>query len=361
MQATTRTDIDTVGKSQFLPVSASVAVLGCIGRVNFHQIPTGAFSLVGEHGEEPGPGRVRNAFGQTMIMDHTVDVQIFNADGPVFIDDLTRFLMNEVIPPKTDAFMCPANDLTPFSSLGGSLSGLAQFSLSLGQGLFLFPEEAGVFNRRGLIGKGSKGMQAHVDAHSLIAGRKMQSFNFATEGYVPFAGGRAADGGRLGFTAHLPVHDNLDMANLGDRQPTIFDAAPGRDLGEGDGIVPALTLKPRKARLLTGLATAEERFEGQVYSDCYILQNLGMGQVDIAGRLDAGKHSGLLVIAQRGLLNLPGIFTLLQQAVVEIPALFQDSLKRRSLLFGRENPVFESLKHLSQYNLIYRRSQGKTA
>ena len=73
MQAATRAFIDTVGKGKFLPVSAPMAVLGGVGRVDFHQPPTSVFSFVGEHGEESRPGRVRNAFGQAVVMDHALD------------------------------------------------------------------------------------------------------------------------------------------------------------------------------------------------------------------------------------------------------------------------------------------------
>ena len=73
MQAATRAFIDTVGKGKFLPVSAPMAVLRRVGRVNLDQLPAGTFSLVGEHGEESRPGRVRNAFGQAVVMDHALD------------------------------------------------------------------------------------------------------------------------------------------------------------------------------------------------------------------------------------------------------------------------------------------------
>ena len=80
MQAATRAFIDTVGKSEFLPVSAPMAVLGGVGRVDFDQLPAGTFSLVGEHGEKPGPGRVRNAFGQVVVFEslkHLTNLKLF--------------------------------------------------------------------------------------------------------------------------------------------------------------------------------------------------------------------------------------------------------------------------------------------
>jgi hypothetical protein len=344
MQTTTRTFVDVVGKGEFLPVSAPVTVLGRVGRVDLDQLPAGAFSLVGEHGEEPGPGRVRNAFGQSMIMDHAVDAQVLNADDSVVVDDLPGELVGKIIPPKPDAFMNPGDDLAPPSPLGSSFSRFVQFPLRFGQGFFFLPEEPGILNESPVREHG-KSVQAHVDTHGLIAGREKLRLNLAAKGHIPLAGGRAADGGRFGLAAHLPVHDDLDMADLGYRQPTVFEAAAGRNLGEGDGIVPALAFEARIAGFFARFHPAEKGFEGQIQPKDHILQNLGMGQVEILGYFDSRQQFFLKEIAQGSLLNLPGVFTLAQQTVVEIPALLQNSFKDSRLLSGEKYPVFESLKH----------------
>lgn len=132
MKATGRTDIDTVGQAEFLPVAAAVTVLGGVGRVDLREPPAGAFSLAGEGGEEPGPGRVRNALGETMVVDHAVDLQVLHADSPVAVDDLPGDLVNEIAAPVGDALMDPGDDLPAPGPLGSPLVGQAQFALSPG-------------------------------------------------------------------------------------------------------------------------------------------------------------------------------------------------------------------------------------
>ena len=125
------------------------------------------------------------------------------------------------------------------------------------------------------------------------------------------------------------MHDDLDMADLGYRQPTLFEAAAGRNLGEGDGIVPAFALETGITGLFTCLDPPKESFEGQIHPDGHVLQNLGVGQVEISSCLDSGQYLLLNPIVQGSLLNLPGIFALLQQAVVKITGTLQEQLQEK--------------------------------
>ena len=80
------------------------------------------------------------------VMDHAVDGKIIHRDEAVVVDNLLGKLMDEIIAPKSDAFMNPGDDFPAPGPLGGSFGGLAQFSLNFSQGLFLFPEEPRVFD-----------------------------------------------------------------------------------------------------------------------------------------------------------------------------------------------------------------------
>ena len=277
------------------------------------------------------------------------------------VDDLTGFLMAEVIPPEPDALMDPRDDPAAAGSLRSTFSCLAQFPLGFGKSLFFFPKKPGIFNGLGLIGKGSKGIQAHVNPHGLVAGRERLRLHFAVEGHIPLTSGRAADGGRLGFATHLLVHDDLDLTDLRDHQPAVFEAAAGRNLGKGDRVIPALAFETGIAGLFTSFDAAEEGFEGRIDPDGDVLQNLGVGQMEIPGCFDSGQQILLNPITQGCLLNLPGVFALLQQTVVKIPALLQNSFEGRNLLLGGIKPVFESLKHLRNCSYFLWRSQRETA
>lgn len=142
------------------------------------------------------------------------------------------------------------------------------------------------------------------------------------------------------------MHDDLDLTDPGDGQPPVLDAAPRRDLGEGDGIVPAPAFEPGVAGLISGLRPAEKGSKGSVHPPGYVLQDLG---VDVGQRwvapLDERQKVLLLAIAQGSFLNLPSVFALGQEAVVKIPALFQDSFEGSCLLFGGIKTVFEGPEH----------------
>ncbi len=72
--------------------------------------------------------------------------------------------------------------------------------------------------------------------------------------------------------------------------------------------------------------------------------------MNIVGGLNAGKHFCLLIKAERGILDFPSILALLKKTVIEVPALFKNSLEKGGLFFGRENPVFKCFKHFNHYN-----------
>ena len=208
-----------------------------------------------------------------MVMDHALDTQIFNADSPEMVDDLPGFLMAEIVASEPDAFMNAGDDLSALCPLGSAPVSSAQLSLRSGQGLFFLPEEAGVVDDAPM-GTSGKRAKPHVDADSSIARRQGMAFHLTGEGDIPLACRRTVDGCGLGPTAQIPVHDHPDVADLGDRKHAVFDAAAGRRLREGEGIVPALALETGVAGLFTSLHPAKEGFEGPVHPDGHVLQDL---------------------------------------------------------------------------------------
>ena len=69
-------------------MSTGGTVLGGIGRIDLLELPTGAFSLVREKGEELRPRRIPNASVQTSVGVHFVDMDVFHEDPSVLLHDL---------------------------------------------------------------------------------------------------------------------------------------------------------------------------------------------------------------------------------------------------------------------------------
>src|SRR5438874_1493753 len=108
----------TAGTSEYpdiqghlLALSTLATCLTRIGRIDFDQLPTSFFRFVGQLTKEGRPRGIDNAFGKTMIMRHAVDVQVFDADDTEAINDLSAFLMGEVLPSERYPFMHPCHDL----------------------------------------------------------------------------------------------------------------------------------------------------------------------------------------------------------------------------------------------------------
>src|SRR5687768_13351388 len=63
------------------------------------------------------PGRVCDCFGETVIFEHPVDVELFKNDDSESVDQLAAFLMSKVSAPVGDAFMNCGNYLATFTAL----------------------------------------------------------------------------------------------------------------------------------------------------------------------------------------------------------------------------------------------------
>ena|SRR5438105_15909176 len=122
-----------------LPMSTDAACLTRIGRVNFDQRAPSLFRFGAQLGKECRPGGICNAFGKTMIMHHPVDRQIFHTDDTEPINNLTAFLVGEVITPELDTLMDTSHNLPMLASLRRTFRQLRVFPLHFRQGLFFRP------------------------------------------------------------------------------------------------------------------------------------------------------------------------------------------------------------------------------
>ena len=84
-QATTRAMIDPIRQRQVLPVSALATVLRGIRRIDGRILPTSVCCFVRQKGGQLAPGGIQNTLGETVVMHHLVDGQVFNGNEPVLI------------------------------------------------------------------------------------------------------------------------------------------------------------------------------------------------------------------------------------------------------------------------------------
>src|ERR1700680_269774 len=88
-----------------LSMSTGATLLTRIGRVDLHTLSASFFRFARQCAKELRPCCICNALRQTMMVNHPVHMKVFDADHTETIDDLSTFLMGEVITPEGDTLV----------------------------------------------------------------------------------------------------------------------------------------------------------------------------------------------------------------------------------------------------------------
>src|SRR5260221_58943 len=104
--------IHTLTKRHLLPMMTTAAILARISWIHFDSYSSSFFRFGEQLVKKFRPRSVCNALGKTMVMHHPIDGQVFYTDDTKCINDLTAFLMGEVVTSKGDALMHTRNDFT---------------------------------------------------------------------------------------------------------------------------------------------------------------------------------------------------------------------------------------------------------
>ena len=340
--------IEYTGRQRhLLPVSTPGTILGGVGRVHGDESPTSVFSFVGEACHELGPGCVHDALGNTMVVHHSIDCQVFHSNDLKVVDDAPAVLVGEVTTAVGDALMDSAHHLSALLALDGALGLFGQTPLSPGQGLLFPAEEARVLNG-GPVAQGGEGGQSHVNAHHSLFRRQRAWFPFAGKGRVPLARSRAADADGFGDSFQSAVKDYLDSTNLGQVELVPLQLAAAGCLGKGETIVAPGATEPGIAWLLSGPHPSEEGLQRQVNAEGHVLEHLAVDRLQGWPLCLQWDEALMLVVeGDAGAACFPGQLALFQQAVVEPAALFQCLVHHVPLFGCGVEPVQECLTHMS--------------
>jgi hypothetical protein len=134
--------IDTRTERHDLPMMAPAAILRGVGRVHSKVAPTSFFRFAGQFAEKLRPRGIMNAFGQTMVMSHAVDVQVFHTDDPIAIHNLTTFLMGEVITSEGYSFMDTSDSLAVLATQKCPFCEFTMLTLYFRQGSLFLAKKA---------------------------------------------------------------------------------------------------------------------------------------------------------------------------------------------------------------------------
>ena len=328
-----------------LPMVTPAAILRRVGRIDFDSSSASFFRFAEQLVKKSRPGGIGNALGKTMIVRHMIDTQIFNGNHVVAIDDLSAFLMGEIVSSEGDPFVHACHGLAVLASLRGAFGKLAMLALYLCQRLFFFAEKARIgylFS----IAEGSKRRKSDVNTN--LGGHIRQAFRFALtrETDVPLAGRGTVHGTRFDPPLHRTVIDHLDATNLGKRHTVIMRDAKAT-LRKSEGVISVLALETREADFFCMFSdAAEEGFESQVNTNSHILQDLRMHATQRwAFLFQYRKRIDLLIERETLTRLLIGILPFPQQVIIEPTALFKSLIELPFLLFRWVNPIAEHFMH----------------
>lgn len=273
-QLTAGTMIASLTQGHHLPMVAPATILGRIGRIDSYIMPASFFRFAGQFAEKSRPRGIMNAFRQTMIVGHTVHLQVFDADDPIRVDDLAAFLVGEVLPPELHTFMDSCHRFTVLMALGCTLCQFAVLALYTSQSLLFFAKEARVGDLF-TAGERGKRFESYINAHLGRHIGQAKRFTLHRERSVPLACTAFLDGECFDLSTDGSVPDDFEMP----------DARKGKlallvdletELRIGEAIIASLALETGIAGGLTRFDSAEEGFHGKIKPNGYILQDLGV-------------------------------------------------------------------------------------
>ena len=346
---TTGTIEYSLTERHLLAMSAPAASLARIGWIHSNVQSPSFFRFGVQLTEECRPRGITNTLGKTMIVYHAVDSEVFHADDPVDIDDLTAFLMGEVVSSEFDTLMHASNCLTMLATLWRAFGKLTMLTLDFGKGLFFFTKEARVSDLF-TCGERGKGLETYINADLGRYFRQSLRFAFYRKGDIPLASRGTVNGAGLDLALDWTMVDHLEGADLREYHAVIMRDAK-TTLRECEAIVAPIALETRKPWLLSMLFVApEEGFHGKVNTHRYVLQDLGMHAIK-GSAFSFQYREGLLLLIERQArtILLIGRFATFEQMIIEPTALFKRLIELVYLFLGWEYPI---LKHFTHIHII---------
>ncbi len=342
---THRTMIDAFRERHDLTIATIGTVLRRISRVDFDKLSTGPFCLVREMMCKVTPFSVHNTLGKVVILNHSIDGQIFYSNETELIDYSMTDLMSEIMASIGNSFVNARYNLLSFMSIWCILERFAQAMLCLCQSFFISAKESWIVNlfaRR----QGSKGVQSNINTNLFIRLWQWLWFYLTRDYDEPFFCRGTSDTNCFGSAQERSVFDDSHIANLGQIYGCFIQVTTTWCLRITKRVVTIWTAKARVSWFLTRFDTTKECLKSQVYSNSYVLQDLRMN--DIQGKsflFEHGQDSMLIIQCQTLTCLLMRYFTLLKQIVVEPAALLQDGIHFSDLTFSRVETKLKCFTH----------------
>src|SRR5215813_5479448 len=299
--------------------------------------------------------RIRNVFGQIVVLNHPGHVQSFDKDRLVLADDLCGEFLKRVPSGVADPGVQPRHFEPGFLAIIATLDLARQATLKFLQPLFPPDERARVFEFLAVTGRG-QGLNADVyaDLGFGLLERLDVGFNEDTDKIAP---------------ARIPADRQIDEFCVVGKRAAPYNVQRLGLLGEDD---PAVSIREGIRGIASRLASML-RFEGGILRPLF--EEIREGRVKITQRLlkrdgtDFGKKGFLRllfpfgefrggnVIADGFLLSLPGRGAIFQGPIVNIAGASEGLSELRRLLISGEESIFERLLDYHR-DILHHKSNG---
>lgn len=307
------------------------------GRIYLNKHASGAFSLVRDHVQELRPSGIVNALGEHSAC-QTLDVQIFDRDQSVVVNDLSRLFVMEISALIADVVVPPleqkhglAPPVRTFLPSRYAPLQAAEFGLSIA-------EPARVLNHDAVAQCG-KGGKADVDTGHVRA--EGQRFRFALNREDSKPPTRfTLNQESLNYSIKRAVQLYFDGPDF--REPEFVATKSIANLPECQTVVTACGSETRIASLLTTLDAAKKPGKSKMDTLKDIFKYLGVNCRNVVSILfNLWQLQYLIEERNRFSFKVPSVTSLLQGAIVKLCAYCKSVFESRSLTFGGINPVFE--------------------
>ena len=328
----------------------------CILWVNLNHVTAGTFSLAGQEFDKLGPASITNTTRQPVVSEQPFDVQAFNSDGVVSVDQSSGDLVVHVPSGIAYSDVQGRNTLLDLSPGGTSTLTARQGTLAATEFLEIAFQDSAISESIALGGCGEL-RQSDINTNGTEAAGRCGVWHLNREADEPLVV-LANDGGLFdsGGGGNLPVPADADGADVLEAELSADDLASAAVLAhvEGERIEAVLAFESWVAWLLPPLYTPEECGEGFVEHPECVSGGPGIqaGVAWIESALN-GEPCRLLIERPSDTRCFPTQLLSFKHSIVESSVRLK-SLGQFPLLAGvAEQAVLESFPHLSVLPVVF--------
>lgn len=315
--------------------------LTCTTRIDFHEQPTSIFRFVGQHVYERRPSGIVNRLAQPPTS-KSFDIQIFDRNEAVCVNDLPRLFVVEVSPLISDVIMKPPKQQYGFASSVATLFPSRYAPLQPSQSPLGRAKPTRVFNPRS-VAQSRERSQSNIDANSVRAVRQQvwlyvngqqrkppTRFPFNSQG--------------LNCSLERSVQFDPHLTNL--RETQFISGQRISDLAEGNTVVASDGAEPREPRFIARPDAAKESLESQIDSLQNVLQHLRMYLRNVFPFfLDLSQLERLVEVGNRLALTRPRFTSFGESRVVQFGAYCKMAVERLFLFRGGIDSIAKNFDH----------------